>query len=57
MSTQTTPYSIAEARENFSEIINRVAFGGERIVITRHGKPIAAIVPVSDAVLAESAQS
>ena len=53
---QTTAYSVGDARENFAEIINRVAFGGERIVITRHGKPIAAIVSVPDAILAESVQ-
>ena len=35
--------SIAEAKSRFSELINRVAYGGERIVITKHGKPIAVL--------------
>lgn len=42
------PISTAKARDHFSELINRAAFGGERIVLTRRGKPLAAIVPVED---------
>ena len=38
----------SEARESFSEVVNQVAFGGERVVLQRHGKDVAAIVPVSD---------
>ena len=34
----------AELRNHGSEIINAVAYGDERIVLTRHGKPVAAIV-------------
>ena len=34
----------AELRNRGSEIINAVAYGHERIVLTRHGKPVAAIV-------------
>jgi prevent-host-death family protein len=34
----------AELRNHGSDIINAVAFGDERIVLTRHGKPVAAIV-------------
>src|SRR6478735_8624364 len=40
--------SAAEARENLAEIINRVAYGAERIVLTRHGKALVAVVPVGD---------
>ena len=32
----------------FSELINRVGFGHERIVLTRHGKPLVALVPASE---------
>lgn len=39
-------YSLAEARKHLSEFIGRVAFGGESIVITRHGRPMARLVPV-----------
>lgn len=37
-----------EARRNLSEILNRVAYGKERVVVTRHGKGVAAIVPVEE---------
>ena len=35
--------SIAEAKARFSELVNRAAYGGERIVITKHGKPVAVL--------------
>jgi prevent-host-death family protein len=44
---------ISEAREAFSTTINRVAFGGERVVLTRHGKRVAAVVPIEDLELLE----
>jgi prevent-host-death family protein len=42
-----------EARENFSELIDRAAASGERIVITRHGEPMAALLPLDDLELVE----
>jgi prevent-host-death family protein len=45
---------ISEARESFSSTVNRVAYGGERVVLTRHGKRVAAVVPVEDLELLES---
>jgi prevent-host-death family protein len=45
---------ISEARESFSTTINRVAFGRERVVLTRHGKRVAAVVPIEDLELLES---
>lgn len=45
---------ISEARESFSTTINRVAFGGERVVLTRHGRRVAAVVPVEDLDLLEA---
>jgi prevent-host-death family protein len=41
--------SVTEARAEFSELINRVGYGGERVVITRHGKPLVALVAASEA--------
>lgn len=38
--------STEEVRRNFGEQVNRVAFGGERLIITRHGKPIARLLPI-----------
>jgi len=45
---------ISEARESFSTTVNRVAFGGERVVLTRHGRRVAAVVPIEDLELLES---
>lgn len=41
----------AEARKNMAELLNRAAYGGERFVVTRHGKELVAIVPLEDATL------
>ena len=35
---------IAKAREGFSELVNQVAFGGERYLVERRGKPLAALI-------------
>ena len=43
-----TKLSTTEARENFSETVDRVAYGKERVVLTRAGKELVAIVPVED---------
>lgn len=38
----------SKAREGFSDTINRVAFGKERVVLRRRGKEVAAVVPIDD---------
>ena len=48
-----TRLATSQARHQFAEIVNQVAFGGERIVLHRHGKDVAAIVPVADLELLE----
>ena len=40
--------SASELREELADALNRVAFGGERIVLHRRGKEIAAIISVED---------
>jgi len=45
--------TISEAREDFANLVNRVAYRGERVRIERRGREIAAIVPVEDADLLE----
>ena len=47
------PVTTADARRNMSELLNRAAYGGERFVVTRHGKELVAIVPVEEANLLE----
>ena len=41
----STAYSVAEAKKHFSELLSRVAYGGERITIAKRGKPLAMLVP------------
>jgi prevent-host-death family protein len=43
---------VAEAKQRFSELIDRVA-AGERFLVSRHGKPAVALVPPSEDVLAD----
>lgn len=45
-----------EARENFAELIDRAATSGERIVITRHGEPMAALLSLEDLELIEEVE-
>jgi prevent-host-death family protein len=46
--------STVDARAQFSEIINRAAFGKERVTLTRRGKEIVAVVPIEDMKLLEA---
>ncbi len=41
-------YSVAEAKKHFSELLNRVAYGKERITIAKRGKPLAILSPPSE---------
>ena len=43
-----THISIGRIKRDISELLNRVAFGGERIVLTSRGKPKAVIVSLED---------
>ena len=44
----STTVSTAEARKNFSDLINKVAYGNESIILTRRGKKVAAIISTDD---------
>jgi prevent-host-death family protein len=37
-----------KAKDTFGDTVNRAAYGKERIILTRRGKPVAAIVPLED---------
>jgi len=52
-----TNVSTSKARVDFAEMINQVAYGGERIVLDRHGKPIAAIIPIDDLTFLEEIEN
>jgi prevent-host-death family protein len=49
-----TRIAASEAREKLATILNEVAFGGERILLHRHGKDVAAVVPIEDLELLEA---
>lgn len=50
----STAMSAAEAREHFAEVVNRAAYGKERIVLSRRGRPVAALVSMDDLLLLEA---
>ncbi|GBE12427.1 phd_YefM [bacterium BMS3Bbin14] len=43
-----TTISTADARKNFADIVNKVAYGKEPIVLTRRGQKIAALVSIDE---------
>ena len=45
--------STKEARSQLSAVVNRAAVAKERVVLTRHGKAVAAVVPIEDLQLLE----
>ena len=44
----------SQARASFSEAVNRASFAGERTVIRRHGKDVAAVVSAEDLKILEA---
>lgn len=44
----TTKISTADVRKNFSNIINRVSFGKESIILTRRGEDVAALIAMDE---------
>lgn len=46
--------SSEEVRDGLGELINRVAYGGERVMVTRRGKKIVGIVSAEEMELLEA---
>jgi prevent-host-death family protein len=44
----TARVSVGQVREQLAETLNQVAYRGERIIIERRGKDVAALVPMED---------
>ena len=40
--------NVAEAKRRFSDLLGRVAYGGETVVIMRRGRPMAKLVPTGE---------
>lgn len=47
--------SVAEAKRRFSDVLGAVKHRGERVVVERRGRPVAAIVPLDDLARLEGA--
>lgn len=43
-----TYVSIGQVKRDISELVNRVAYGGEQIILTSRGKPKAALISIED---------
>ena len=48
MARKRTSVAASKVRQQFSEVVTRAAFRRERIVMHRHGKPLAVVVSVDD---------
>ena len=44
----STWVSIGQIKRDISELVNRVTYGGDRIIITSRGKPKAVLVSMAD---------
>ncbi len=44
-------YTTAEARKRFADLVNKVAYGKEQIVLTRRGQEIAALISIEELTL------
>ena len=43
--------SVSDSRKEMGDLVSEVCFTKERVVLNRHGKPVAVLVPVEDAEL------
>ena len=43
-----TTMTTADARKHFADIVNKVAYGNEPIVLTRRGQEIAALISIEE---------
>ena len=41
----------SKARDHLAEILNKVTFGAERIILSRRGKDLAAVIPIADSMI------
>ena len=48
-----TRLSASEARDHLAEILNKVAYKEERIILHRRGKDLVAVIPIPDLKLLE----
>ncbi len=44
----TRKVSISDAKSHLSELVGRMMYAGEHIVVERHGKSVAVMMPIED---------
>jgi prevent-host-death family protein len=49
--------NVVDVRNTFSDYLNRASYRGERIIIERRGKPLAALVSLEDLALIEQMEN
>lgn len=49
----TTKLTASAARQHFPDVLNRAAYRGERVIVHRGKKAVAAVVPIEDVDLLE----
>lgn len=54
---ETREVTSGDLRGHLSDVLNRTAYAGERVVVTRHGKRIAAVIPADDLELLEALEN
>ncbi len=42
----TISIAAGDARQKFAELLGRVGFGGDVVIVERSGKPLAALIPI-----------
>ncbi len=52
-----TTITTVKARAKFSDVVTKAAFEKERIVLTRNGKELVAVVPIEDVLLLEELEN
>jgi prevent-host-death family protein len=52
----TSEIPVTQARDELADLVSRVAYGHERIVLTRHSKPVACLVSPEDLARLEAAE-
>ncbi|HEY5858198.1 MAG TPA: type II toxin-antitoxin system prevent-host-death family antitoxin [Aldersonia sp.] len=54
---ETREVTSGDLRGHLADVLNRTAYAGERVVVTRHGKRIAAVIPADDLDLLEALEN
>ncbi len=44
----TRTVSISDAKSHLSELVGRMMYAGDHVVVERHGKAVAAMIPIED---------